>query len=335
VTCYNLERYIGAAILSALEQDYGGPIEIIVVDDCSTDGSAEIIRSFPETRYLRTERNGGVLLATLQGMAASTGELIFFLDGDDLWEPDKLSACLAAFKRDPRCAIVTHDLEFADGDGVALDRPSRPQAALGPLDDDTRSDKILRGLVRQDDYIWLGSAWGVRRSLARLDEFRAWASGLPDPANTYQDWPLAMWVASLPDVRAAYVPRKLFRYRLHQANYSGDATNAAKAARNFTRTRNTLAAMHALAAERALRPAVIAVLRRRMQACAYLACLYRGNRLEALSLFPAAVAEFRRSRSLGKELVRLGGVQLLGPGLFARLSGFLPHVRNRAYELGP
>jgi glycosyltransferase involved in cell wall biosynthesis len=322
VTCFNLERYIAAAIQSVLDQDYAGPVEIVVVDDCSADGSADSIRGIPKVRYLRTERNGGVLLATLQGMAESTGELIFFLDGDDIWERGKLGACVAAFGRDPACVLVTHDFAFADAEGNALDRPTRPQAVLGPLDDEARSAAIIRGLLRQDDYIWLGSAWGVRRSLARLDDFAAWATSLPDPQNTYQDWPLAMWVASLPGARAAYVPQKLFRYRLHQANYSGDASSAAKAVRNFERAGNTLAAMHALAVERRLPLDIAITLQRRVRAYTYLACLYRGERLRALALFPGAVADFRRSRSLAKELLRLGAIQLMGPcraaGMVAR-----------------
>lgn len=323
VTCFNLERYIAAAIRSVLDQDFGGQVEIVVVDDCSTDGSADVIRGFPGVRYLRTATNSGVLLATLRGIEETSGELIFFLDGDDLWERDKLALSVAAFARDPQCALVTHDLAFADADGNTLKRPTRPQEELGPLDDETRNDRIIRGLTRQDDYIWLGSAWGVRRSLGRLDEFVAWAQRLPDPANTYQDWPLAMWIASLPGARAAYVPRKLFRYRLHQANYSGDANSAVKAVRNLERARNSLAAMHDLAVERGLPEDVVTTLQRRLRAYDYLATLYRGERLRALSLFPGAVADFRRSRSLAKELARLGAVQLLGPERVAKLAGRL------------
>lgn len=323
LTCFNLGRLIGPAIQSVLDQRDCRPVEIIVVDDCSTDNSAEVIRGFPQVRYLRTERNGGVLLANLLGIEESRGELIFFLDGDDLWERDKLALCVAAFERDPQCALVTHDLSFADADGRALDRPTRPQAVLGPLDDDACSDTIIRGLCRQDDYIWLGSAWGVRRSLARIGEFIDWARGLPDPVNTYQDWPLAIWIASLPGARAAYVPRKLFRYRLHQANYSGDARSAPKAVRNLDRARNTLAAMHDLAVERGLAPDVVAALQRRVQAYTYLACLYRGERWRSLSLFPGAVADFRRSRSIGKEVVRFGAIQLLGPDRVSKLASRL------------
>lgn len=321
VTCFNLERFIGEAIASVLDQDFPDPVEIVVVDDCSTDASPGIIQAVPAVRYVRTERNCGVLLATVKGLEEATGELIFFLDGDDLWEKDKLSLCVAAFEQDADCALVTHDLAYADAEGRVLDRATRPGQVLGPLDDDARSEAIIRGLQRQEDYIWLGSAWAVRRTLGRVDEFVAWARNLPDPENTYQDWPLAMWVASLPAVRAAYVPGKLFRYRLHQANYSGDARSAGRAIRNFIRARNTLSAMRQLAIERGLPEAIPVMLEQRACAYDYLACLYRGERLRALSMFPEAWADFRVRGQAGKEVVRLGAILLIGPDRFARLFG--------------
>src|SRR4051812_20803492 len=91
VTCFNLERYIRAAIESVLGQSFAGNLEIIVVDDCSTDRSAEIVRSYEGIRYLKTERNGGVLLAILAGLEAASADILFFLDGDDLWHPAKVA----------------------------------------------------------------------------------------------------------------------------------------------------------------------------------------------------------------------------------------------------
>lgn len=325
ITCFNLERFIGTAIRSVIDQDYRGPVEIIVVDDCSTDSSASIIQSFPQVQYVRTDRNDGVLLATLRGMEASTGELLFFLDGDDLWGENKLARCVAAFEKDPQRVLVTHDLTFVDAEGYALDRQTRPAAVLGPMTEEARNDAIIAGLCRQEDFIWLGSAWGIRRSLADLQAFGAWARSLPDPSNTYQDWPLAMWVASSHGARAGYVPGKLFRYRLHHANHSGDARTSAKAVRNFERARNTVAAMHSLAVQRALPAGAIARLSRRMRAYEYLASLYRGEQLRALAMFPAAAPDFVCRGRLAKEMLRLGLIQVLGParatGLLARLAG--------------
>lgn len=329
ITCFNLERYIGAAIKSVLDQDYRRLVDILVVDDCSTDRSAEIIRGFPAVRYVQTARNSGVLLATLRGIEAARGELLFFLDGDDVWEGHKLSCCVAALERDAGAMLVTHDVSFIDASGRAIARRSRPHAVLGPLGEVARSRLIVDGICRQDDFIWLGSAWGVRRSLGRVDGFVRWARGLADPFNTYQDWPLAMWIASLPAARAAYVPERLFRYRLHAANYSGDARNAERAARNFSRARNTLVAMHDLAVERGLPAEVRQRLADRVAANDYLACLYRGERRRALEGFRGAAADFRRRGRLVRELARFAGVQLLGPERFARAVARISTVRDR------
>lgn len=318
ITCFNLERFIGQAIKSVLAQDCPAQVDVIVVDDCSTDESAAIIQSYSQVRYVRTASNGGVLLATLEGIRICGGDLIFFLDGDDLWECNKLSACVAAFDRDPTCALVTHDLDFIDEDGQFVERISRPRQVLGPQSLDDRGPAVIDGILHHRDYVWLGSALAVRRSRACLDEFAGWARTLPDPANTYQDWPLAYWVASLPGVTAAYVPDILFRYRLHGANYSGDASTAARATRNFTRARNTLLAMHALAVRRGLPEGIQRLLRNRANANEYLASLYQVGAIRAIAAFAGSAGEFFRKGELAKELARLAGVLLAGPDRFAR-----------------
>lgn len=320
VTCFNLERYIEQSLRSALDQQLDRHFEIIAVDDCSTDRSAEIIRSIAGVRYVRTERNSGVLMAMLDGIKAATGEYLFFLDGDDVWEEGKLSACVAAFDADPNCVLVTHDLSFIDQDGRQLDHLSRPGEVLGALTGDRQGDAVIDGILRHLDHVWLGSAFGVGKSLGRVDEFDRWARSLPDPANTYQDWPLAFWVASLPGVTAAYVARKLFRYRLHRANYSGDASTAARAVRNFVRASNTVAAMAGLAEERNIPHDVQEALRSRGRSYAYMVNLYQGRRLQALRSFPAAAADFRERGQFTKELVRLAGVMLMGADRFARIA---------------
>jgi glycosyltransferase involved in cell wall biosynthesis len=89
VPAYNGERYLGAALESILGQDYR-PLEVILVDDGSTDGTARVARSYPGVRYLY-QPNQGAAAARNAGVAASRGELLSFLDSDDVWTPRKLS----------------------------------------------------------------------------------------------------------------------------------------------------------------------------------------------------------------------------------------------------
>lgn len=89
VPVYNGERFLAEALNSILRQAYA-PLEILVVDDGSTDGSAAIARGFgPPVHYLH-QPNQGPAAARNRGLAAATGEIIGFLDADDLWPDDKL-----------------------------------------------------------------------------------------------------------------------------------------------------------------------------------------------------------------------------------------------------
>jgi glycosyltransferase involved in cell wall biosynthesis len=323
VTCHNLERYIGAAIDSVLNQDYAGPVEILVVDDGSTDGSANIIQSRAKVRYLRTPRNLGVLMATVTGLRESSGDLVFFLDGDDLWHPDKLRRMVERFAADPELCLLTHDLEYIDGEGRVLDRASRPEQAMRGRERD--DDAMIRdGILLHSDHVWLGSAYAIRRSKCDAEGFCDWAERLPDPFNTYQDWPLAFWAASRPAAKTGYVPAKLFRYRVHGANYSGNASDADKALRNVRRTDNTMKAIEQIAVASLLPPATMraTVRKRRYYDC--LLDLYEGRRLEALRGFFASLPYlFASTENPAKEFARFVGVQLLGLRGFVALGNRL------------
>ncbi|OAI54370.1 hypothetical protein AYO44_03620 [Planctomycetaceae bacterium SCGC AG-212-F19] len=88
VPAYNREDFLGAALSSIVTQDYR-PLEVIVVDDGSTDGTVGVARSFPEVRCL-CQAHQGVSAARNAGVAASQGNFLAFLDSDDCWAPRKL-----------------------------------------------------------------------------------------------------------------------------------------------------------------------------------------------------------------------------------------------------
>ena len=97
IPTYNRADFVREAITSVLQQDYPD-IELIVVDDGSRDGTAAVVSEFaPAVQYLWQE-NRGVSAARNRGVAASTGDLIAFLDSDDLWLPNKVSAQVAYFE---------------------------------------------------------------------------------------------------------------------------------------------------------------------------------------------------------------------------------------------
>jgi len=96
IPTYNYGRFLGAAIESALGQSYP-PLEIIVVDDGSTDDTPDVAARYAgKIRYVRKE-NAGVSAARNTGVAHATGDLVAFLDADDRWLPEKLARQVPLF----------------------------------------------------------------------------------------------------------------------------------------------------------------------------------------------------------------------------------------------
>jgi len=105
IPVFNGERFLRNAVESVLAQKYS-PLEIIMIDDGSTDGTADVARSLPETvRYLH-QTNQGPAAARNRGIERAQGSLIAFADADDLWPEDKLALQLPYLMRDPAAEIV-------------------------------------------------------------------------------------------------------------------------------------------------------------------------------------------------------------------------------------
>ena len=100
IPTYNRADFLHEAIASVLQQDHPH-VELIVVDDGSRDGTAAVVSRFGTAVHYLWQENRGVSAARNRGVAASTGDLIAFLDSDDLWLPSKVSAQVAYFEAHP------------------------------------------------------------------------------------------------------------------------------------------------------------------------------------------------------------------------------------------
>ncbi len=108
IPVYNGAAFIARALDSALGQSHR-PSEIIVVNDGSTDKTLEVLAAYRGRIRLLSIPNGGVSNARNLGMQASTGELIAFLDADDVWHPNKLQLQVAALRAYPRAGLCCCD----------------------------------------------------------------------------------------------------------------------------------------------------------------------------------------------------------------------------------
>ncbi|MDG4555436.1 MAG: glycosyltransferase [Candidatus Competibacter sp.] len=119
IATYNMGAYLFLAIRSVLDQTYE-KLEILVVDDGSTDDTAEIIRPFLEDTRIRyiSQVNGGQASAKNRGIKESRGEFVAFLDADDIWAPSKIAEQLPLFFRSESVGVVFSQYIEIDAQGI-------------------------------------------------------------------------------------------------------------------------------------------------------------------------------------------------------------------------
>ena len=139
IPVHNGEPYLAEAIQSILEQDATG-LEVLVVDNASTDATAEVAARFAGVRYFFLEEKG-LVNALNFGIEKSKGAWLAFLDADDLWKPGKLVTQLAVFARDPSLDMlfghveqfISPELKGKDRQNLAIRVDRLPGRARGTL----------------------------------------------------------------------------------------------------------------------------------------------------------------------------------------------------------
>lgn len=195
IPCYNGEAYLGEALDSVRSQTLP-PTQVIVVDDGSTDGSAAIARGMAGITLV-SQPNRGLPAARNAGLAVADGDLVAFLDADDVWEPRKLERQAAFLDDNPSVGYAFAHHRYLVEDPEALPGWLRGQVARG------------------SEPSPLPSAWLVRRELfdtvGRFDESLHISDDL--------DW---LMRATAAGVRSGTVPEVLVGRRIHASNLSLD-----------------------------------------------------------------------------------------------------------------
>ncbi|WP_447979717.1 glycosyltransferase family 2 protein [Candidatus Nitrospira bockiana] len=204
IPVYNAEDHVGEAIEGVLAQTFQD-LEIIVIDDGSTDGSAAVVQRYSDAVKYVYQKNAGVAIATNRGVELSRGELIAFLDNDDIWLPQKLERQIAFLDQHQECGVVNCDMQYISQTGAVMDR-------------------YVRGVNREHPYVRLFqkgfviycSMIVVRRTVYdRVGGFNESfvAAGLQDME----------WLSRVVEhTEVGYVPETLVLYRDHGPRVHGD-----------------------------------------------------------------------------------------------------------------
>jgi len=205
IPSYNLGHYLRYALESVLAQTYGH-WQAIVVDDGSTDNTAEVIKEFSDPRltYLY-QANRGVSAARNAGILRARGEYLAFLDADDEWEPEFLARCVDAMRRSnsPDLAGVYTAYFNIDQYGRAL---PQVHACIVPASE-------LRSRLLEGPFIVIHGAVLRKRIVQRIGAFDPKVDGL-------EDWDFWLRLSSRYALNG--IPERLARYRVSSGSQSSN-----------------------------------------------------------------------------------------------------------------
>lgn len=222
IPCYNSLRFLPETVDSVLEQDLSGSpateFEIVLVDDGGTDDLRGWVdeRGDDRIRLIRQE-NAGVSAARNFGIRSARGELIAFIDSDDLWEPDALASLINAFDGDQRIGLTYGGYDIINEDG----------SPTGRLGVSTWEGDVWDRLITNNTIS--ASIVMVRREA--IDDVGYFAENRDRFPIDVEDWELWLRIASR--WRVGVVPRVLMHVRRHDSNSSLNVESIEAAYRNL------------------------------------------------------------------------------------------------------
>lgn len=188
ITCYNYAEYVGEAIESVLGQTYKN-IELIVIDDGSTDESVEKMNKYRKSIRVVSRENRGVIYTRNEGVRLSNGKFTMQLDADDTLEPTYVDECVKAAEKDDLDIVYTQAHLFGRADFVTQH-----------IDFDLEK-------LKHDNYMHAASL--VRKSKMGADPYDEYLDRLG-----YEDWDVFLDMC-LDGAKAGLVDKPLLNYRKH------------------------------------------------------------------------------------------------------------------------
>lgn len=221
VPCYNAEKTIEQTLYSVYRQSHR-PTEVIVVDDGSTDSSAQVVKRVSKAMgdFLKVrlvlQQNRGVSVARNRGVSEATGELVSFLDADDLWLPGKLEAQVNALRqvKSGEAAVVTGVRRFAENKDVS--RFFHETLFDCPLCE-SRQLRVLKVLSLNNGEMVVGANVLVSKSVFLR------VGGWDETLTMAEDWDLLIRLSL--ESQVVSVPEPLVLYRKHESSVTSRFNN--------------------------------------------------------------------------------------------------------------
>ncbi len=204
IPAYNRGRYIRQTVESVLNQTYTD-IELIVIDDGSTDDTRDILEGYGDRITLlehEARQNRGQSASINLGLDRARGKYLAILDSDDYWEPDKIESQVGYLQRHPEVGLVYGNGTAVSGNGEFLYDIYTPGHR-----EESKPEKVL-----VDCYFSLPSNALMRKSLLKK------AGYFDETLRAGQDHDMAIRIAEI--ARLAYIDRPLFHYRRHNESIS-------------------------------------------------------------------------------------------------------------------
>src|SRR3954452_13227811 len=202
IPAYNYAGWIGAAIDSVLAQPQADDVEILVIDDGSTDDTAAVVAEYGDrVRYVWKE-NGGLVSSVDRGVAEGTGTYLTLLDADDTWPAGRLTPLVEAMETRPEVGLVYGDMDVVDEHGAQLHASFFDTYRVTPASGRAFPTLIKFNTVSGGAALWRASLKPAYHPI--------------QAAAAYPDWWLAVTIARVAEL--AYVPAVVNHYRQHGSN---------------------------------------------------------------------------------------------------------------------
>lgn len=240
IPVFNAAKTVGMAIESILAQELDD-VEIIVVDDGSTDDSEKVLAAYEGRLKLLQQKNRGPSAARNLALSVSSADYLGFLDADDWWSPGMLARMIPVLEGDPECVMAYCDLEIVDSTGRPLET-----SLVG------RSSKNAPTLNDMLNTIWPIMPSGVVMKRRALEA----AGGWPEELTAFED--VYLWLLMREVGYFVYVPERLATWRFalfpDPLKRSGGQEHAGRIFRRMVRERYGIdPAKHVAARHRAPR----------------------------------------------------------------------------------